>query len=327
MQREISNHRQFNRVISMNKAKLLIRVLLFLSVVSNLLAAQAYAAIPGDIDADNKIDLVEAIYALRVASQSTGNSFTPSLLAGKTFFQIEANSTGGETCIIESQVVGNTIEAKEWLYINDDHWTLGCQEEYVPGETGSFPYTIEEGVLKLDLGGEIWPTHLVEAFEESYLTSNPDGIATWYFTRDKVNALLDPSAKFTQALLSANPWYPLEVAPQDPTHPDCNGTFTFDGKITLTVGYDDNGVLVQATGQYLVHEGNLSTCHDGKCETDTIQSFEGATIDQATKITAIKTVLRSDGSSEGTGTKRIYFKIKQDLIDYLAALGLPSCFL
>ncbi len=286
----------------------------------------AQAAIPGDIDANDKINLVEAIYALRVLSQSTDKSFTPGHLAGKTFFEIQENSTGGETCIIESKIVGETIEAKEWLYINDDHWTEGCQEEYVPEESSTLPYTIENGILSVDLGEEVWPIQLVEAFAESYLVANPDGPTTWYFTREKVNTLLDPPLKFTQPLLSANPWYPLEIAPQDPSHPDCNGTFTFDGAITLTVAYYDDGVPGEATGQYLLHEGNLSSCHDGKCETDTIQSFVGETLAEATQVTAIKSVLRSDGTSDGSGVKRVYFKNKAELIAYLATLGLPSCF-
>lgn len=314
------------KVFFMNKSKFCNNALLFLPIIPSLLVAQAIAAVPGDVDGNNKIDLVEAIYALRVTGQSTGNSFTPDNLVGKTFFDIQEDSTGGETCIIETKVLETEIQAKEWLYINDNQWIPGCQEEYVPNESGSFPYEIVGGVLNLDLGEEIWPTQLVETFEECYLTSNPDGTATWYFTKDKVNAQLDPPAKFSQELLSANPWYPVEVAPQAPDDPDCNGEWTFDGNITMTVNFVDEGVLGVGTGNYLIHEGNFSSYHDGKYETDTIQSFSGATLNEATQITAFKSVLRTDGTTSGTGTHRIYFKNKTDAITYLNGKGKPSCY-
>jgi hypothetical protein len=71
--------------------------------------------------------------------------------------------------------------------------------------------------------------------------------------------------------------------------------------------------------------GNLSSGHDAKYETDTVQSFNATMLSQATKITVVKTVLRSDGSNAGTGTKRIYFKNKQDLTDYLISIDKTPC--
>jgi hypothetical protein len=299
---------------------------LVVSLFLQLFVTRAFAAVPGDIDDNNKVDLVEAIYALRAISQSNGSGFTPGHVVGKTFFQIEKNSTGGETCIIESTFGETTVAAKEWLYVNDDHWVEGCQEEYIPNEAGTFSYEIVQGILTLSISGENWTNQLVEEFEESWLTANPDGPSLWYFSRDKVNSLLEPPAKFTQELLSANPWYLIETYPLLPTDTDCNGKFLFDSKMTLTVEYVDNEIPGQASGTYLVHEGNLTTVHDSKVETDTIQSYNAPTLAGATQMTAIKSVLKSDGSTDGTGTRREYFKNRQEAIAFLTAKGKPSCF-
>jgi hypothetical protein len=94
----------------------------------------------------------------------------------------------------------------------------------------------------------------------------------------------------------------------------------------MTVKFVDGGVPGEASGSYLIHEGNFSSFHDDKYETDTIQSFNAATLSQATEIHAFKSVLRGDGTTVGTGTDRIYFKNKADAVNYLASKQKQSCY-
>ncbi len=307
----------------MEKGKFVVLTMLATCVFA-LISSNVIADVKGDINDDNKIDLVEAIYALKITTQSNGNALSRDLIDDRTFFSIHENSTGGETCIIEASYDGATsqVTAQEWLYINDNNWTPGCLEEYIPNETGTFPYTIVNGVLEMDIGSVVWPTELIEISNDNYLMSNPDGFETWYFSKDKVDSLLGPQLQFTQAMLSANSWYPVEVSSLSPTAINCNGIFIFDGFITQTAQFIENGNTESISGAYLLHEGKLSSFHDSKIETEIVESMT------ENYFVSIKSVLRVDGTTNGTGDKRIYIKNKQYAKAYMAAGGVnvSSCF-
>ncbi len=279
---------------------------LFVTISLGLVATSADAEVIGDINNDDKIDLVESIYALRVISQSTGSGFVPNDLEGKTFFEVHQNSLGNQICILEFQYDSTNVTGKEWRYINDDSWLPGCEEEYIYGEEAVMPYTLNNGVIEIDFGSSEgpWQTRLVEKFADNYLTSNMDGTATWYFRKDKVNSIVDPKIKFTQDILSVNYWYVVETYTDDPDHPDCNGKFDFDGKITLNVQYQDGGTPGATSAVYALHTGSLITNHDQKVEVETISTYSPE------EISTVKTVLREDGSTDGTGTVKRWFRDK-----------------
>ena len=125
---------------------------LFVTISLGLVATSADAEVIGDINNDDKIDLVESIYALRVISQSTGSGFVPNDLEGKTFFEVHQNSLGNQICILEFQYDSTNVTGKEWRYINDDSWLPGCEEEYIYGEEAVMPYTLNNGVIEIDFG-------------------------------------------------------------------------------------------------------------------------------------------------------------------------------
>lgn len=286
-----------------------------------LVAVTAGAAVKGDINDDNKIDLVESIYALRVVGQSTGAMFIADDLAGKTFYEVLPNSSGNQICIIEGLYSADTVHAKEWQYINDDSWLPGCLEEYVPNEEADMSYTIDNGAIALILSPEeTWVTNLVARFDDNLLVSTIDGTAMWYFSKDRVNELVDPKIKFTQEILSANPWYIIETYPEDPDNPDCNGKFVFDGNITLTVSWEDSSTGGSENGAYFNLNGSVSMNHDQKNETETIWTYS------ADEITTVKSVLRDDGSTDGTGTVKLWFKNKADAEAFLNSKSRPLCF-
>ncbi|MCP3950735.1 MAG: hypothetical protein GY697_00720 [Desulfobacterales bacterium] len=310
----------------MNKMRSLVSFWLVAALVG-LMSTAAVAGMKGDINDDSRIDLIEAVYALRVATQTTGMVFSPDLIEDKTLYSILENNWG-ETCVLEFSFAATTpqVTMQEWLYINDDSWIPGCVEEYVPGDSGTFPYEIVDGIIEFSIDGEIWPVNLVEVFADNYLTSNPDGLDTWNFTQDKVNTLLEPQEKFSQSLLSTNPWYPVEVYDQFPGVIDCNGVFSFDGNLTQTAQFVEDGSPVTLTGPYLVHEGNLTTyhesTHDSKYVTETLISKNDHF------LTAVKSVLHADGTTGETGDERIYFKNIQYAKAYIAARGndVADCF-
>lgn len=294
---------------------------MFIAGGVSLVAATAGAAVKGDINDDSKIDLIESIYALRVVSQSTGAMFTADDLTGKTFYEVQPNSSGGQICIIEALYSADTVHAKEWQYINDDSWLPGCLEEYVPNEEADMSYTIENGAISLILGpGETWVTNLVARFDDNLLVSTIDGTAMWSPSKERINELVDPKFKFTQEILSANPWYIVETYPEDPDNPDCNGKFVFDGNITLTVSWDDSGTGGSQDAVYFNLNGSVSMNHDQKNETETISTYS------ADQITTVKTVLRDDGSTDGSGTVKYWFKNKADAEAFLTSNSRPLCY-
>jgi hypothetical protein len=152
---------------------------MFIAAGVSMVAVTAGAAVKGNINDDNKIDLVESIYALRVAGQSTDAMFTgDDLTTGKTFYEVLPNSSGNQICIIEGLYSADTIHAKEWQYINDDSWLPGCLEEYVPGEEAVMSYTINNGTIELILSPEeTWITNLVARFDDNLFFSTIDGTA------------------------------------------------------------------------------------------------------------------------------------------------------
>lgn len=291
-----------------------------------VIATSAMAEVQGDVNNDGKIDLVESVYALRVVSQTTSAVFTTDDLNGKTFYEVHEESSGGEICIIESRydTSTGTVAGKEWRYINDDTWIEGCEEEYIPNDADELSFELTtDGALAITVaqGEEPWVIRLVERFSDNFLTSNMDGTATWYFTREKVNAVVDPKIKFTQAILANNYWYIVETYPDDPEHPDCNGKFDFDGNITLQVQWQDGDDSDAATGVYALHTGSLITHHDQKVETETIWTYS------PDEIRTVKTVLHENGSTDGTGTVKRWFKDKSTAENYLTNLGnATTCF-
>lgn len=285
-------------------------------------ASDSSAAIKGDINADNKIDLVESIYSLQIASGNTGKHFLSTDLDGNTFYEIHKDTPTNQTCIVELQFGPTSIAAKEWLYLNDDSWIIGCEEDYIPGDEASLPYALNNGVLEITITGEPDPfeIRLVERFDDNFLTASVDGTQTWYFTEGRVNSLVDPEIAFTQAILSANPWYIVEVFPDDPNNPNCNGKFQFDGNLSLTVLWDDSGNPGVETGVYFVQNGAVTTSHDQKVETENIVTYS----DQ--EINTIKTVLNADGTNDGTGVKKRWYQDEADAVAFLTSNSATSCF-
>lgn len=287
-----------------------------------LIAAPAEADLKGDINNDNKIDLVESIYALRVASQTTGAGFIADDLNGKDYYEVYENSSGNEICIIEYQYGPSSVTRKEWRYVNDDSWLEGCEEEYVPDNEPVSTYTINNGVIKIIMakGNNSSEISLVERFTDNLLTSTINGVATWHFTRGKVNSTVDPKIKFTQDILSANYWYVVATYPDNPDNPDCIGQFDFDGNITLTVQRLDDGPLDEHTRAYALQNGILITQHDQKIETETIST------NNAEEIKTIKTVLNENGTTDGTGAVIRWFTNRSGAEAFLNSMGKTICF-
>lgn len=291
-----------------------------------LSVAIAGAGTIGDINSDDKIGLVESIYALKVASGVTGEGFQEGDLLAKTFYTVIEESSGGQICVIEFEFVAPTsLKGSEWQYVTDDTWIKGCLEEYIPDEEALLPYQLTNGVLEITFpDGEdypVWPVRLVTRFSDNFLTSDPDGTSTWYFDKETVDKKIDPKVKFTQDILSANPWYTVETYLEDPENPSCNGRFMFDGNITMNVQWDEEGAYSEFSGVYALHSGSVITVHDQKVETETIHSYTPE------RISTIKSVIRNDGSTGGTGTVKIWFKNKVDAESYLNSVsGGELCF-
>jgi len=115
--------------------------------------------------------------------------FTVELLEGKSFYRVQTNASGGETCILEMIFTSSTITATEWVYHADDNWVLGCQEDY--GEmVNVVNYTVNNSGEIQWATSYVWPFQLNEISAESYTVSDPDGASFWYFTKEKVNSLL-----------------------------------------------------------------------------------------------------------------------------------------
>lgn len=288
-----------------NTWKLFCRLFVFCTI--GFTAIPASADVKGDINNDNKIDLVESIYALRVASQSTGAGFQPTDLDGRVFYEVIEDSMSNQICVIEQQYGPSSVTAREWWYINDDSWIAGCDENYVPNGEAVIRYEIKNGVVELAIDtASTWQIRLVEKFTDNYLTSNPDGTATWYFTKEKVNAMVDPKIKFTQDILSANYWYIVETTPGVPNYLDCKGKFDFDGNITLTVQRQDDSGPGVVNRVYAQHNGSLITHYDEKIETETIWTYS------PDEISTIKTVLHADGDTVGTGIVKRWYRDSAD---------------
>ncbi len=173
-------------------------------------------------------------------NNNLSNGFTTELLAGKTFYIINENSDGGETCILEQIYTASTVTQKEWVYHSADNWTSGCQEDF--GEYTDIAYTITDGVMQWD-DGEDWPYELNEILSDYYVVTDPDkNFFHLYFSKDKVNSILEGSSdlaglKFTTDWLSGRTLY---NAYSDSDMFDEWGLFIMSFTGTTTTGYMDN---------------------------------------------------------------------------------------
>jgi hypothetical protein len=68
------------------------------------------------------------------------------------------------------------------------------------------------------------------------------------------------------------------------------------------VSWDDSGTVGSQDAAYFNLNGSVSVSHDQKNETETILTYS------ADQITTVKSVLRNDGNTDGSGTVKLWFK-------------------
>lgn len=165
-----------------------------LRLCSKLLCVGVFC-FPSFIYADT-INVGESILQLKyetlvLQSRSYENNgtigFTTSMLDGRTFYIVNENSMGGETCIIEVSFTSSTYSSIDWVYHGPTVWSQGCIEDY--GTTQDESYSIENGAIYL--APESWSITLEDILIDQFIVTDPDtSNYPMYFYRDSVNNIV-----------------------------------------------------------------------------------------------------------------------------------------
>jgi len=194
---------------------------------------------------------------------------------GKELYRAKELCSGGETKVKKIVVSNGTMD-----YLEDG--TLRGDD---------MPFSLSGNVINITVSNSLTVTLSALEITDRYIKfdhtetgQNGSDIEIWYYSENDARAHQEQSdnecsnagTAFTEAMLSANPWYRVEYTDEELY---CNGKFTFDMNHGLTAEWLETGRKKAFFGHYSLENGKLVTTHDGKIEEETLSSASASRLD------------------------------------------------